>query len=780
MDRAGSRRDAGFGRRITYSRKVFIPLTHLCRDHCHYCTFSRKSGRGGKVFMSLDDVLDVVRRGEAAGCTEALFTLGDKPELRYRSAAAELADLGFATTIDYLHSICTAVLEKSALLPHLNPGVLTPRDYRLLRPVSASMGLMLESVSERLGDRGHAHFGSPDKKPAVRLECIRNAGEAAVPFTTGLLIGIGETRLERVQSLLALRELHLAHGHIQEIIVQPFRAKAGTRMASAPNASDDDLLWTIAVARIIFGPEMSIQTPPNLAPGLIADVVQAGINDWGGISPVTADHVNPEAPWPHIDALSEAMDALGKTLVQRLPVYPRFARDPERWLASEIRPAIARASDAEFYARDSLWIAGQPDGARHPPLRRSARPASAPLGDIIGQAAAGIPLQRTDIIRLFEARGPDFDAVCAAADELRARTSGDVVRYVVNRNINYTNMCTYKCAFCAFSKGQRVSGRESAYDLSGEEIGRRVREAWRRGATEVCMQGGIHPGYTGRTYLTILQSAKRTCPEMHIHAFSPLEVTQGARTLSLPVVDYLKDLKMAGLGSLPGTAAEILDDGVRAVICPDKLSSAEWLSTVEAAHDIGLKTTATIMFGHVDGPDHWATHLIRIRDLQKRSGGFTEFVPLPFVHMEAPMYFKGRARRGPTWREAVLMHAVSRLVLNDHIPNIQVSWVKMGIAGAQACLQAGANDLGGTLMNESISRAAGARHGQELPPSSMDEAIISAGRVPRQRTTLYATPPADRTAASYDAGPLLPVVQTPGGRAVCDKQLASEHNGTFQ
>jgi FO synthase len=761
MKRAARLRDEGHGNVITYSRKVFIPLTHLCRDACHYCTFARPPRNSEQVYMRPQDVLAIVREGEAAGCTEALFTLGDKPELRYSRARAALDQLGYASTLDYLRAMAALVLKEANVLPHLNPGVMSAADLSLLRPVCASMGLMLESTSTRLGQRGGPHFGSPDKLPSVRLAAIRAAGELKIPFTSGLLVGIGETRRERIESLLALRELHDCYGHLQEVIIQPFRAKAGTRMAKHPDASADELLWTIAVARLIFGPTMSVQTPPNLAPDLIADAIAAGVNDWGGISPITVDHVNPEAPWPQIETLDEQMRQCGRVLVPRLPIYPRYAPDV-RWSEPAVRPAILRASDSEQLARDAPWYAGHACPPPVAPKPQTVSPRFADIDRILGRACGGAELAEREIARLFEARGAAFDDVCQAADALRARTSGDTIRYVVNRNINYTNVCSYRCAFCAFSKGRTVAHlRGAAYDLDHEEIARRVDEAWSRGATEVCMQGGIHPAYTGHTYLSILRTVKNAAPAVHVHAFSPLEVHQGAQTLGISVEEFLAHLRDAGLGSLPGTAAEILDDEVRAIICPDKVSTQQWLDVIEAAHRAGLRTTATIMFGHVDGAAHWARHLLAVRRLQERTGGFTEFVPLPFVHMDAPIYHKGRSRRGPTWREAVLMHAVARLTLHPLLSNIQVSWVKMGVDGAKACLNAGANDLGGTLMNESISRAAGAAHGEELPPTAMDCIIRSIGRRPEQRTTLYQPPSEGQRRASYAGTRLAPIVQTP-------------------
>ena len=624
---------------------------------------------------------------------------------------------------------------------------------------------MLESLSARLCEPGGVHYGSPDKRPEARLETLRLAGELRVPFTTGILIGIGETRAERLEALFAIRDLHRRFGHVQEVIVQNFRSKPGTKLAGAAEPDLDDLLWSIAAARLILGPTMNIQAPPNLSPGVYPRLIAAGINDWGGISPVTPDHVNPEAPWPAITELAERTAAADKLLVHRLPIYPSYARDLATWSAPEIAKQVRRLSDAEGLARDDDWAPGTRATPRAPAIHaRSVDPA---IEDIIERALAGNRLDAPEIVRLFAARDADYHRVVTAADELRRATSGDTVRYVVNRNINYTNICYYRCQFCAFSKGKTHEAlRGAPYDLALEEIVRRATEAWERGATEVCLQGGIHPDYTGETYLGICRAIKAAVPEMHIHAFSPLEVTQGAATLGIPIRSFLAQLKAAGLSTLPGTAAEILDDEVRAVICPDKVNTAEWLEVARAAHGLGLRTTSTIMYGHVEHPLSWARHLLVLRDLQMETGGFTEFVPLPFVHMEAPMYLRGAARRGPTFREAVLMHAVARLALHPHITNIQTSWVKMGPEGAAACLKAGANDLGGTLMNESISRAAGTEHGQEFPPEAMEELIRSLGRAPEQRSTLYGPVPAERRAASLNAAALAPVVLTPPRKLV--------------
>ena len=762
---AATLRDIGFHNVVTYSRKVFIPLTHLCRDVCHYCTFAQVPRKLKAPFMTVDEVLDVARHGAEMGCKEALFTLGEKPELRYKAAREALAEMGFATTLDYLCHVAEIVYKETGLLPHLNPGTMTPEEIERMRKCAPSMGIMLESTSERLTEKGMPHYGSPDKDPTLRLQTLADAGSANIPFTTGILIGIGETRRERVESLLAIREIQQEYGHIQEIIIQNFRAKPETKMAHAPEPDLNELLWTIALARIVFGPEMSVQAPPNLSPGVLPQIVNAGINDWGGVSPLTPDFVNPEAPWPNLDDLVRATDAAGKDLHERLTIYPNYVQDLDTWVDSDLHEAVLNLVDTDGFPRTDAWSPGEPidppqsiiDAIHAKPSRISDE-----LQAILDKALNAENLDETEVVRLFQARGQDFSAVVQAADQLRASVNGDTVTYVVNRNINYTNICYFKCQFCAFSKGKLSENlRGRPYDLSHEEIQRRTEEAWARGATEVCMQGGIHPEYTGETYIGILKAVKEAVPDMHIHAFSPLEVWQGAATLDLDLETYLQRIKAAGLDTLPGTAAEILDDEVRQVICDDKINTAQWLEVMEAAHGVGFRTTATIMYGHVERPVHWARHLIRVRDLQARTGGFTEFVPLPFVHMEAPMYLKGKARKGPTFREAILMHSVARLTLNPYITNIQSSWVKMGHQGVVASLNAGCNDLGGTLMNESISRAAGTLHGQETSPQEMAKMIESAHRVPRQRNTVYGDTTQERIDAGQAASELTEIVNTP-------------------
>ena len=765
-DVASILRDQGFRNTVTYSRKVFIPLTHLCRDVCHYCTFAQVPRKVMAPYMSIEEVLEVARHGAAMGCKEALFTLGEKPELRYKAAREALAEMGYESTTDYLFAAAKAVFEETGMLPHLNPGNLEPEELARLKTVSPSMGIMLESASERLCEKGMPHYGSPDKIPAVRLQTLANAGIAKVPFTTGILIGIGETRLERIESLLAIREIHEQYGHVQEIIVQNFRAKAETKMVNAPEPDLNELLWTIAIARLIFGPTMSVQAPPNLSPGVLPQIVHAGINDWGGVSPVTPDFVNPEAPWPHLDELARETAAAGKFLTERLTMYPDYAVDLDRWAHPDLHVRMLEMIDAEGFPRIDEWCPGDVDTA--PPLDvmnaivNTPRQVSADIAALLDKASAGEALEEVEIIRLFQSRGDDFTAVVQRADSLRASTSGNSVSFVVNRNINYTNICYFKCQFCAFSKGKLSENlRGRPYDLSDEEIARRTTEAWERGATEVCMQGGIHPEYTGETYINIVRTVKAAQPNMHVHAFSPLEVWQGAATLDMDVGAYLQQLKDVGLNTLPGTAAEILDDEVRNIICADKINTQQWLDVMEAAHSVGYKTTATIMYGHVEKLEHWARHITRVRALQERTGGFTEFVPLPFVHMEAPMYLKGKARKGPTFREAILMHSVARLALHGQIDNIQTSWVKMGHEGVKACLNAGCNDLGGTLMNESISRAAGTQHGQETNPRQMANLIRRLNRDPQQRSTGYGKVSEERIKAGLAQGELLEIINTP-------------------
>src|ERR671916_243945 len=750
MRTAAGVRDLAFGPRITYSRKVFIPLTRLCRDNCGYCTFAHPPRHGGRAYLTPDEVLGIARAGAGAGCKEALFTLGDKPEKRYPEARRELRDLGFGSTVEYLIHVCRLVMEEAGLLPHANPGVLTEDEIRDLRHVTVSQGIMLEQASDRLLGPNMAHWASPDKVPAKRLKTIDAAGRLGVPFTTGILIGIGETVEERIDTLLAIREAHERYGHIHECIVQNFRAKPDTRMALSPEPSESEMLATIALTRLILPPDVTVQAPPNLAEKgedgapSYARYIDAGINDWGGVSPLTPDHVNPERPWPHLKELEINTESKGYLLLERLALHPSYAREAETWVDEKLRTGVWAGMDAEGFARVEAWAPGTKEEIPQRTVAESQGRRPSKVRPEFARALAGAgerDLDEGEISLLFTARGTELAELCRVADRLRREVNGDEVTYVVNRNINYTNQCYFRCRFCAFSKGPKsLNLRGEPYLLDVVEVARRAREAWEKGATEVCMQGGIHGRFTGNSYLEYLRAVREEVPGMHVHAFTPLEVSQGARTLGLSVEEFLEELKEAGLGTLPGTAAEILDDEIRAIICPDKVNTAAWSEVMRAAHRLGLRSTTTIMFGHVEGPINWARHLLVLREIQAETGGFTEFVPLPFVHMGAPLFLQGRSRKGPTFAEALKMHAVGRIALSGYIDNVQVSWVKMGTEGAKLCLEAGCNDLGGTLMNENISRAAGASHGQEMLPEELEQMIGSIGRTPRRRTTLYGTP----------------------------------------
>jgi len=734
-------RDDAHGNRITFSPKVFLPLTMLCRDRCGYCTFAKPPARLESPFLPLDDVLAIARAGAAVGCHEALFTLGEAPEDRYPVAREWLARHGHASTVDYLVHAAGVVLEETGLLPHANAGALGAADLERLRAVSPSQGMMIETLAARLAEPGGPHHGAPDKTSARRLATLEAAGRARVPFTTGVLVGIGETREERVEALLAIRAAHERHGHVQEVIVQNFLPKPGTAMHASLACDPDELLHTIALARLVLGGAMHVQAPPNLSDDLGA-AVEAGIDDWGGVSPLTPDHVNPERPWPALERLRAATEATGHTLAPRLTVYPEYVRDAERWLHPDVRFAVLCRSDSEGLARDDDWAAG--GEALPPPVLPIAVPPSwparghGPVGDVLGGVLARDEVGVDEIVTLLGARGPDMARVAEVADQLRREAVGDVVTFVRNRNINYTNICTFKCRFCAFSKGPlSLNLRGEPYLLDLEEIQHRVAEAVDCGATEVCLQGGIHPDFDGDYYLAVTRAVKAVAPQIHVHGFTALEVTEGARRLGLPLRDYLVIAKNAGLSTLPGTAAEILDDEVREVICPDKIDTEEWLEAHRTAHSVGLRSNITIMFGHVERPVHVARHMVRTRALQKETGGFTEFVPLPFVHMATPLFLTRRSRMGPTFREALLVHSVARIAYRGWIDNIQVSWVKMGIAGTREALMAGCNDLGGTLMDENISRAAGAGHGQELDEDDFRAIVEPVGRTLEQRTTLY-------------------------------------------
>ena len=720
-----------FGHVVTYSPKVFIPLTKLCRDRCGYCTFAQAPAHVASPYMSLEEVMDVAQAGKEAGATEALFTLGERPELRYDEAARWLAARGYQSTVDYVASAAAMVLEGTGLLPHANAGALYRRELEQLRTTTASQGMMLESLATL-----DAHRLAPDKDPQRRLDTLRLAGELSIPFTTGLLVGIGETRQDRFEALEAIARIHREFGHVQEVIIQNFLPKARTLMAYEPPASDEEFHWTISVARLVLPENVHLQAPPNLSDDP-AKLLEFGIDDFGGISAVTLDHVNPGRAWPAITALGDECYERGFTLAPRLTVYPEFIGLQSPYLDDAVRPYVLAHADATFLARDDEWFSGT-DVTPPPAPVRTRR--TNELEALLTRYQPGYEFDDVELATLFRARGADYNAVVDAADQVRRDLVGDDVSFVVNRNINYTNVCTFKCRFCAFSKGPlSLNLRGDPYLLTLDEISVRVREAELKGATEVCLQGGIHPKFDGDYYIDVVAAVRAGSPSIHIHAFSALEVFEGARRSEQDLATYLTRLREAGLKTLPGTAAEILDDRVRAILCPDKINSDQWLEVHRTAHQVGLRSNITIMFGAVEGVESWVTHLLRTRELQKETGGFTEFVPLPFVHMATPIFLKGKSRRGPTFREAVLMHSVARLHYATLINNIQVSWVKMGVEGSRRILQAGANDLGGTLMDENISRAAGATHGQEMDVENLRALVEPLGRRLHQRSTLYQT-----------------------------------------
>ena len=759
---ASSIRDRQFGSRMTYSPKVFIPLTMLCRDSCGYCTFAQPPARLESPFLSPEEVLAIARRGARHGCHEALFTLGEAPEERYEVAANWLRDHGYDSTIHYLHDMAQLVLNETGLLPHANAGALPRHELAVLRKVSPSQGMMIETLRSDLA----CHRGAPDKTPERRLDTLHWAGELDIPFTTGILVGIGENREDRLAALAAIRASHELFGHVQEVIVQNFLPKPGTAMRNEPACPTDEYLWTIAAARLVLPPEIHLQAPPNLSDD-IAVLIDAGIDDWGGVSPVTADHVNPERPWPELDRLREVTESRGHTLAPRLTAHPEFVHNPDRWIDPALHFAVLDRSDAEGLGRDdpgaiwpekttaadvvhdgaevvlvghrsSAWYAG---ATNEPPtlIPQTSQPLRpSPVQRALDLARAGEPLTEDDIVTLFSARGPEVTAIATLANEFRFEAVGDTVTWVHNRNINYTNVCTFKCRFCGFSKGpMSLNLRGTPYLLTLDDIAQRAREAELLGATEVTLQGGIHPDFDGDYYIDVTRAVREAAPTIHVHGFTALEVTEGAKRLGEDLVSYLGRLKEAGLSSLPGTAAEILDDDVRAVLCPDKITTAEWLDCHAAAHEVGLGSNVTMMFGSIEHPRSWARHFIATRDLQAVTGGFTEFVGLPFVHMASPIYLQRKARRGPTFRETLLVHAIARIVYRGLIDNIQLSWVKIGENAGRQLLQAGCNDLGGTLMDENISRAAGAAHGQAMTAESFASLTAPLGRRLVQRTTSY-------------------------------------------
>ncbi|SNS91256.1 FO synthase [Asanoa hainanensis] len=782
-------RDAGRPGVVTYSRKVFIPLTRLCRDRCHYCTFATVPHRLPAAFLDRDEVVAIARQGAAQGCKEALFTLGDRPEERWPAAREWLDARGYDSTLDYVRASAIAVLEETGLLPHLNPGVMSWAELQRLKPVAPSMGMMLETTATRLwSDKSGPHFGSPDKEPAVRLRVLDDAGRVGVPFTTGILIGIGENLVERADSLFAIRRSAREYGHIQEVIIQNFRAKPDTAMRGMPDAELLDLAATIAVGRIILGPGARIQAPPNLIEGEYDLLLRAGIDDWGGVSPVTPDHVNPERPWPMIDELAARSAASGFTLRERLTIYPEYVRRGDPWLDPRLAGHVAALAEpvSGLAAEGTLPVGRawqEPDeafvpGGRtdlHATIDTTGRTGDrrgdfdsvygdwsevadriAPEAVDLGRGAAvsrqasdvleGLRLAATDpaalleerheaaAMALFNADGTALDELCRLADDVRRDTVGDDVTYVVNRNINFSNVCYVGCRFCAFAQRERDA---DAYRLSVDQVAERAEEAWAAGATEVCMQGGIDPKLPVTAYAEMVRAIKQRVPGMHVHAFSPMEIVTGAAKGGMSVRDWLQTLRDAGLDTIPGTAAEILDDDVRWVLTKGKLPAATWVDVVSTAHELGIRSSSTMMYGHVDHPRQWLGHFRVLAGVQDRTGGFTEFVALPFVHTNAPIYLAGIARPGPTWRENRVVHAMARLLLHGRISNIQCSWVKLGDAGTVAMLNGGCNDLGGTLMEETISRMAGSANGSSRTVEQLKAIATAAGRPARERTTAY-------------------------------------------
>jgi FO synthase len=789
MSIAASVRDAGLtaaGRPgvITYSRKVFIPLTRLCRDRCHYCTFATVPHKLPAAYLEIDEVVDIASQGAALGCKEALFTLGDRPEDRWPAARQWLDERGFDSTLDYLRAAAIAVLERTGLLPHLNPGVLSWTELQRLKPVAPSMGMMLETTARRLfTEPGGPHYGSPDKDPDIRMRVLTDAGRLNVPFTTGILVGIGEDRVERADSMFAIRGVARAFGGVQEVIVQNFRAKDDTAMRNDPDLDLEEYLATLAVARLVFGPKLRVQAPPNLVD--LTEcllLIDAGVDDLGGISPLTPDHVNPERPWPELDKLTDLLAGRGFALTERLTAQPGYVLAESPWLDPRVVPHVRALADPltglarvnadrspvrpvgrPWQEPDAEWgSAGRTD--LHTAVDTEGRitdrrgdfdevygdwdalrskvfaPGAASLDSDVAaalRAAERDPAGLSDAqaLTLMTADGAGLQAVAALADALRADAVGADVTYVINRNVNFTNICYTGCRFCAFA--QRASDAD-AYTLSTAEIELRVREAAADGATEICMQGGIDPKLPATAYFDLARAVKRAAPDIHLHAFSPMEVVNGAARANLSIEEFLIAAREAGVDSLPGTAAEILDDEVRWVLTKGKLPTSAWIDVVTTAHRLGIPTTSTMMFGHVDHPRHWVAHLRLLARLQGETGGFTEFVPLPFVHNQSPIYLAGLARAGASEREIKAVHAMARIMLHGAIHNIQTSWVKLGEDGAVDMLRSGVNDLGGTLMEETISRMAGSEHGSRRSVAELEAIAHRAGRPARQRATSYA------------------------------------------
>lgn len=746
LDAAGRVRDAGLAARgragvVTYSRKVFVPVTHLCRDRCHYCVFVDTPGglarRGIAPYMEADEVVALAAQGAALGCREALFTLGDRPEDRWPAAREWLDARGYASTVEYLHHLGTRVLAETGLLPHMNPGVMTWGELQRLRPVSPSMGMMLETTSRDLwAVRGNVHYGSPDKDPAVRLRVLADAGRSRVPFSTGLLLGIGETYADRVQTVLAIRDVHARFGHVQETIVQNFRAKPRTAMQGAPDLGTQEYVAAVAVTRLLLGPDAVVQAPPNLTDaGELALLLRAGVDDWGGVSPLTPDHVNPERPWPHLDDLARLTAASGFTLRQRLTVHAPYVHDRERWLDPALHAHVAAHADPAGLADEQAPVRGLP--WRPVVLAGTAADGTgtggpAVLVDDVRRALARAeddPAGLTDAqyATLLGADGADLEALTVLADAVRADVVGAELTYVVNRNLDATLW--------------RGDGDERPDALGPAEVAALVDEAWSLGATEICAQGAVPASAGPEGYLDLARAVKAARPGVHLHAFRPAEVDDGARRTGTTRAAYAAALRDAGVDTVPGTGARILDDTLRAVLSDgQEVSVADWLDLVAAAHRAGLRSTSTLVYGHLEGPEHVVRHLRLLAALQDATGGFTELIPMPFVPGDAPPHVARLTRGGPSPRETRAVHAVARLALHGRVDHVQAAWPKLGLDGALAVLAGGADDLGGVLLDGTLRPDAGPEQGLQLTEADVARVAATLGRRVRRRSTTYGTP----------------------------------------
>ncbi|WP_409047584.1 7,8-didemethyl-8-hydroxy-5-deazariboflavin synthase CofG [Microbacterium sp. HA-8] len=730
LDAAAAVRDEGLRRAgrpgvLTYSRKVFLPVTTLCRDRCHYCVFVDTPGqllRAHKpLYMSAEQVLTVARRGAALGCKEALFTLGDRPEQRWPEARTWLDAHGYASTLDYVAAMARLVRRETGLLPHLNPGVMTLDELRALRPTAPSMGMMLETTSRRLFEEpGQVHFGSPDKDPDVRLRVIDDAGTARVPFTTGILVGIGETLRDRAESLIAIRDAHERHGHVQEVIVQNFRAKPRTAMQGAPDADLREYAAAIAVARLVLGPDMRIQVPPNLSdPAEFELLVRAGADDWGGVSPLTADHVNPERPWPHLDDLTARTADLGFVLRERLTAHPEYIRDAALWLDPEIIPATLALADPDsgLAAEDapaSTATRRAPRAGRGDPASRTA--------DLVSRAADDpAALDDAEWVALLEATGTALDALAETADQLRRFTAGEAVSIVDNRNVSSS---AYRA---------RPAGEPDTFDL--RDLTGIVRDARDLGVSELCVQGLVDPREAPDAALEIARTIRDAGPGIHLHAFRPADIDDLARRTGMGLDDALAAMREAGVHTVPGTGVKILSERVRPLVAPDDLATPRWVEVITAAHRAGFRSTSVLFYGHVETAAERVAHLRRLMAIQTETGGFTEIVPIPL-----PGHGVALVPGRPAIDEHRAMFAVARLMLSGTIPHVQVPWPRLDDNTVQTLLRSGADDLGGTLRDGRVLPRVGVEYGREM---TLERAArISGGlfRPLRVRTTDYREP----------------------------------------